>query len=41
MIRIFTGEKQELKSDVDTWIVEYTTYKKGISVEYPHPKQHF
>lgn len=39
MIRIFTKQKQELKSDIDTWIVEYITYKKGISVKFPEPKQ--
>lgn len=36
MIRIFTKQKQELKSDIDTWIVEYLTYKNSyIDVKYP------
>ena len=39
MIRIFTKQKQELTSDIDTWIVEYTTYKNGlIGVQYPKVK---
>ena len=36
MIRIFTKQKQELTSDIDTWIVEYKTYKNSyIDVKYP------
>ena len=36
MIRIFSKDRKELHSDVDTWIVKWKTYKsKGIGVEYP------
>lgn len=37
MIKIFSKEKQELNSDIDTWIVKWTTYKDKFmgSVEYP------
>lgn len=36
MIRIFTKQKQELTSDINTWIVKYITYKNsGIGVKYP------
>lgn len=38
MIKIFANQKKELKSDIDTWIVKYTTYKKGISLQYPNDK---
>lgn len=41
MIKLFTKQKQELKSDVDTWIVKYTTYKKSYPpiVKYPDVKE--
>ena len=35
MIKIFTKHKQELKSDIDTWIVKYTTYKNSWNIRYP------
>lgn len=39
MIRIFTKQKQELKSDIDTWIVKYKTYKMGCDIKYPNVKE--
>lgn len=39
MLRIFTKQRKELKSDVDTWIVKYITYKRGVSVRYPELKE--
>lgn len=39
MLRIFTKQRKELTSDVDTWIVKYTTYKRGVSVKYPELKE--
>lgn len=41
MIRIFSKLKRELYSDIDTWIVEWTTYKSGISIEYPRVKKNY
>lgn len=35
MIRIFGKERRSLTSDIDTWIVKWTTYKSGISVKFP------
>lgn len=35
MIRIFSKDRKELHSDIDTWIVNWKTYKYSISVEYP------
>ena len=35
MIRIFGKERKELHSDVDTWIVKWTTYKNNWNVKYP------
>lgn len=39
MIRIFSKDRKELHSDVDTWIVKWTTYKGGISIEFPTVKE--
>lgn len=39
MIRIFTKQKQELTSDIDTWIVKYKTYTVGINIDYPKVKE--
>lgn len=39
MIKIFSKDRKELHSDVDTWIVKWTTYKYSISVEYPKIKE--
>ena len=45
MIRIFSKEKEELVSDVGTWVVKWTTYKsKGsmsdsFCIQYPDPKE--
>ena len=35
MIRIFSKDRKELNSDVDTWIVKWTTYKDSWDVKYP------
>jgi hypothetical protein len=37
MIRIFGKERKELYSDIDTWIVKWTTYKYKFS-DYTHPE---
>lgn len=41
MIKIFSKERKELKTDIDTWIVKWTTYKCGITgrVQYPEVKE--
>lgn len=40
MIRIFGKERKELRSDIDTWIVKWTTYKYRFSdYTYPEVKQ--
>ena len=41
MIRIFSKEGKELKTDVDTWIVKWTTYKSEFlsSIQYPKVKE--
>lgn len=39
MIRIFGRGRKELTSDVDTWIVEWTTYKWGVAIQYPTVKE--
>lgn len=39
MIRIFSKDRKELHSDIDTWIVQWTTYKRSLSVEFPKPKE--
>ena len=37
MIRIFSKDRKELHSDIDTWIVKWTTYKSDFlsSIQYP------
>ena len=37
MIRIFTKDRKELHSDIDTWVVNWTTYKSDFlsSIKYP------
>lgn len=37
MIRIFSKDRKELKTDVDTWIVKWITYKSDFlgGVQYP------
>lgn len=37
MIRIFSKDRKELHSDIDTWIVKWTTYKCEFlsSIQYP------
>ena len=36
MIRIFSKDRKELHSDIDTWIVKWTTYKDNwIGIQYP------
>jgi len=40
MIRIFSKNRKELKTDVDTWIVEWITYKdRLIGREYPKVRE--
>lgn len=40
MIRIFSKERKILNSDVDTWIVKWTTYTYGFAgVNYPSVKE--
>lgn len=39
MIRIFSKERKELHSDVDTWIVKWKTYKHGIAIQYPNVQE--
>ena len=41
MIRIFSKDRKELTSDIDTWVVEWTTYKEDFfgSVRYPKVKE--
>ena len=39
MIRIFSKERKELKTDVDTWIVKWKTYKWGSCIDYPRVKE--
>lgn len=37
MIRIFSKDRKELHSDIDTWIVKWTTYKSDFlnGIQYP------
>lgn len=37
MIRIFSKDRKELKTDVDTWIVKWKTYKYKFS-DCTHPQ---
>ncbi len=40
MIRIFSKDRQELRSDIDTWIVKWTTYECSFSgINYPKVKE--
>lgn len=39
MIRIFTKDRKELHSDIDTWIVKWKTYRGGITIDYPNVKE--
>ena len=39
LIKIFSSKKQELTSDIDTWIVEWTTYKGYLGAEFPKVKK--
>ena len=39
MIRIFSKDRKELKTDIDTWIVKWKTYKCGICIDYPIVKE--
>lgn len=39
MIRIFGKERKILTSDIDTWVVCWTTYEARLSVEYPNVKK--
>lgn len=41
MIRIFSKDRKELKTDVDTWVVKWITYKSEFlsSIQYPKVKE--
>lgn len=41
MIRIFSKDRKELKTDIDTWIVNWTTYKRDFlsGIQYPNVKE--
>ena len=39
MINIFSKDRKTLNSDVDTWIVKWTTYKSEWVVTYPKVKE--
>lgn len=40
MIRIFTKDRKELHSDIDTWIVRWNTYESSWSgIKYPNVKE--
>ena len=40
MIRIFTKDRKELHSDIDTWIVKWKTYESSYSgINYPKVKE--
>ena len=39
MIRIFSKDRKELNSDIDTWIVKWKTYTYGIGIDYPNVKE--
>lgn len=39
MIRIFSKDRKELHSDVDTWIVYWKTYKSSMSIQYPRVQE--
>lgn len=39
MIRIFGKERRTLTSDIDTWIVNWTTYTATYSINYPKVKE--
>jgi hypothetical protein len=43
MIKIFGKERKTLTSDVDTWIVKWTTYKRTYSgnIKYPNVEECF
>ena len=38
MFKIFDKSRQTLTKDIDTWIVEWTTYKIGCALKFPDPK---
>ena len=39
MIRIFSKDRKELHSDIDTWVVKWITYKKGGAIKFPEPEE--
>jgi hypothetical protein len=39
MIRIFSKDRKELHSDIDTWIVKWKTYTSSFSINYPNVKE--
>ena len=39
MIRIFSKDRKELHSDLDTWIVEWKTYTHGVAIQFPDVKK--
>lgn len=39
MIRIFSKDRKELHSDIDTWIVKWKTYEVGCAIQFPNVKE--
>lgn len=39
MIKIFTKQRKTLETDIDTWIVKWSTYKYGVAIQFPNVKQ--
>ena len=39
MINIFSKDRKTLNNDIDTWIVKWTTYEYGVSVNFPKVKE--
>lgn len=43
MINIFGKERKTLTSDIDTWIIKWTTYKASFTgnIEYPNVEERY
>ena len=42
MIRIFSKDRKELHSDIDTWIVKWKSYEESFAgVKYPNLKENY
>ena len=39
MIKIFSKDRKTLNSDIDTWIVKWSTYEHGCAVQFPKVKE--